>query len=808
MLLDAGVETVIKRSHVLEEQNLDVRPHYPFLQYSTTNKTDVAFDAEVYDYIKKNHEQELQAVLDEQKIRVELSDDFNESSSMTIFPSEKKKDSPQSWKKRVAVLELFLEDFKKTEVSIPAELFDEIVRRRQDQIALNRKQGSFNCVVSFNARGRCAQIIGKKDSVREEEFRLQKLVDTAHKDTELMKSIVEVEMTDISKPRLALLKMCDFGDSLQNKHQHLTISIDLKSNKLHFKGPRSVLQEVQLAIYKFSSNVTEESLELSAKVIAVLKNPPVWEYMLDLLKQREIQALFVHDQKRSLNEVQLVGVGPESVRKAGRVIQNTILERSLQLTDENTLVLEGRKWKDFLLNLTSKNKIEISVDISSNTLWMCGIAEDFQSCFDGIKKFLDVNTIFHDILPTDQGTARFISEKWESKLDKIKEDFATCYADFRVASNFEGIEISGTAEGIEKSLPLLKELIDGVQKDSVTVEKPGMKKFISDDKGCRSLRAIENINNCVILTSERNELETSFTDLEDTSYNDDGSSGAKFMCSYLTKEGKKVSVFKGDITKHRVDAIVNAANSQLQHVGGVALAIVKAGGREIQSQCDEYVQVKGDLLEGRAMVTTAGALPCDKVIHTVGPRWDPGDNQETEEKKKKILNYAISNCLTEAETFRSIAIPAVSSGVFGGSRELCAEVILDAVLRFCAKNPSCALSEIHLVNNDDPTVKIFVEKMRKQFSGQNSFIDGVMPKIAVSRPVNDTESRRSRKKLPLSTRNIKITVKVGDLAQEKVNKTTLRKIWLRVELTGHDHYDLEYIFLLIGGRNQISCMHL
>ena len=109
-----------------------------------------------------------------------------------------------------------------------------------------------------------------------------------------MKSIVEVEMIDIPESRLALLKMCDVGGRLQNKHQHLAISIDLKGNKVHLKGPRSVLQDVQLEIYRFSSNVTEESLELPANVIAVLKNPQVSDFITGLLKEKEIQALFIY----------------------------------------------------------------------------------------------------------------------------------------------------------------------------------------------------------------------------------------------------------------------------------------------------------------------------------------------------------------------------------------------------------------------------------------------------------------------------------------------------------------------------------
>ena len=301
LFLDSGVETVIKRSHVLERQQLDVKPYYPFLENSSTNKTDIAFEAEVYDYVKKNHQQELQAVLEEQKVLVEFSDD-SQRSTITIFPSEKKKkESLQSWQKRVSGLETFLNSFKKVEVPIGAELFDEMVRRWKKQNEVNLTQGGSSHIgVSFNKQSRCVQIIGREKYVAEEEIKFKQSIDAAHKDTELMKSIVEVEMTDIPESRLALLKMCDIGGRLQNKHQYLTISIDLKGNKVHLKGPRSVLQDVQLEIYRFSSNVTEESLELPANVIAVLKNPQVSDFITGLLKEKEIQALFIYDHKKKL----------------------------------------------------------------------------------------------------------------------------------------------------------------------------------------------------------------------------------------------------------------------------------------------------------------------------------------------------------------------------------------------------------------------------------------------------------------------------------------------------------------------------
>ena len=404
--MDSGVETVIKRSHALEGQQLDVEPYYPFLENSSTNKTDIAFEAEVYDYVKKYHQRELQAVLEEQKVLVEFSDD-SQSSTITIFPSEKKKEeSLQSWQKRVSALETFLNSFKKIEVPIGAELFDEMVRRWKKQNEANLRQGG-SPEVSFNKQSLRVQITGREKDVAEEEIRLKQSIVFAYKDTELMKSIVEVEMTDIPESRLALLKMCDIGGRLQNKHQRLDVSIDLKGNKVHLKGPRSVLQDVQLEIYKFSSNVTEESLELPANVIAVLKNPTVSDFITGLLKEKAIQALFIYDHKKRSNEVLVVGAGSTSVRDAGKVLQNVIQERSLKLTDENTLVLESHQWKAFLSNLISTKKIAIFTDDYSSTLRICGIAEDVQFCFDSVEQFLDENTILHDTFHIDQGKERW-----------------------------------------------------------------------------------------------------------------------------------------------------------------------------------------------------------------------------------------------------------------------------------------------------------------------------------------------------------------------------------------------------------------
>ena len=120
-----------------------------------------------------------------------------------------------------------------------------------------------------------------------------------------------------------------------------------------------------------------------------------------------------------------------------------------------------------------------------------------------------------------------------------------------------------------------------------------------------------------------------------------------------------IQVRMGDLTKENVDTIVNAANSYLDHAAGLAGAIVRNGGAIIQQESDAIVRRKGRLDTGAVEVTSAGRLPCKKVLHAVGPIWKDGKSGE-----EMYLQICVRACLDVAEELKltSIAMPAIRYG--------------------------------------------------------------------------------------------------------------------------------------------------
>jgi O-acetyl-ADP-ribose deacetylase (regulator of RNase III) len=159
-----------------------------------------------------------------------------------------------------------------------------------------------------------------------------------------------------------------------------------------------------------------------------------------------------------------------------------------------------------------------------------------------------------------------------------------------------------------------------------------------------------------------------------------------------------IRLISADLTERDVDAIVNAANSHLQHGGGVAGAIVRKGGWIIQAESDaiSFVPVGG------AALTSGGKLRARHVIHAVGPRMGEGD----EDRKLKSAITSVLKLATEKD-FTSIAVPAISAGIFGFPRDRCAKILVGETAAFLRDNPASPLKLVEFCIVDAEAFDLF-----------------------------------------------------------------------------------------------------
>jgi O-acetyl-ADP-ribose deacetylase (regulator of RNase III) len=166
--------------------------------------------------------------------------------------------------------------------------------------------------------------------------------------------------------------------------------------------------------------------------------------------------------------------------------------------------------------------------------------------------------------------------------------------------------------------------------------------------------------------------------------------------------GKTLRLVQGDITERDVDAVVNAANSHLQHGGGVAGAIVRKGGHVIQQESDRI----GFTPVGTSVITTAGKLPARFVIHAVGPRMGEGD--EDEKLKSAVLSVL---ALAAEKGLKSLSMPAISSGIFGFPKERCADILVGNSYGFLTQKPESSLELVEFCVFDGETAGHFKRAM-------------------------------------------------------------------------------------------------
>lgn len=177
--------------------------------------------------------------------------------------------------------------------------------------------------------------------------------------------------------------------------------------------------------------------------------------------------------------------------------------------------------------------------------------------------------------------------------------------------------------------------------------------------------------------------------------------------------GQTFQIVQGDITAEVVDAIVNAANEHLQHGGGVAWTISKKGGPAVQKESNDWIRDHGPVSHSAPAWTSGGLLPSKFVIHAVGPVWGDTPSAGAGSDEDNKLAQAVTGSLRVADELKcsSIAMPAISTGIYGFPKDRAAGIVFSTIEKYFEKSSS-NLKIVKLVLFDKSTVDAFLNQWR------------------------------------------------------------------------------------------------
>lgn len=408
--------------------------------------------------------------------------------------------------------------------------------------------------------------------------------------------------------------------------------------------------------------------------------------------------------------------------------------------------MSDSKFSSFQTDLA--NKYPFSAAVHQNKLIIVSTCSDIAAVSKEFQTFILEECSIINTVHFKKGVWRLIhstsmEKKWSDLQEEMKSKGVTIFSPSKLSAQKPYVKVKGEAQNVEYAKKKILELQAAVKERQVTISRPGIGQyFLSNPQGQTMLDGIEHGANVCI------EIEVSKGNTGDDEQNGTIASPTfKSIGFGTTSEMKRVNVIVGDITEFdRADVIVNAANDHLTHGAGVAAAIARKGGPKIHEDSESYIKKKGKLSEGDAVLfPKAGNLPYKAIVHAVGPRWNKGGENR---KKIALLRKAIRQSLERSKMYTSIAIPAISSGLFDFPLDVCAATILQAIVEFSEMEPDAKLTEINIIIFQDNVTEFLkaAENNLKTFQSSSKVQSSPspLPVVSPTTPISAGGEKRRR----------------------------------------------------------------
>ncbi|KAL8558417.1 hypothetical protein ACOMHN_064764 [Nucella lapillus] len=575
-------------------------------------------------------------------------------------------------------------------------------------------------------------VVGMKNSASQLSEQVGAIITAKEVEIERRKQQVTETNSKLKTSQLSLLKATGFGTAAGQKYESL--NVDVQETCIVFQGMLGEVKEAQINMYEILQTMTTNHItSMTDRQKKVLGGKETKRYIAQKLKTNNIAAVWELSQQ---GDARVFAFEDTAVVQASSVITQSVVEHVCQLSPESTGLFQHQDSLGLLSQLkkTHADALLFTRSRDNLQLFVTSIDSILRPVVKKVEKFLAENTIYSKTVRFSPSCQKLVYMKWKNKVQSMAADNSSHKVSISMPEPGDKIQIKGTRTGLEQVMKSLELLNRQIVCHEEVLTDPNKVKLLSWDCS-KDLKVIGGLCQCVLTLQpevphlqemDKDTLASASRPQTDSRPQMAGSE-VQTTASVQLPSGVTVAVVQGDITQMAVGAIVNAANTRMDHHGGLAEDIVRKGGDIIQKECHEKVQHRSQKLrQGDVIVSGPGKLRCQSIIHAIGPMYKDGQHGEQD-----CLFKTIMTCLQTASdaNLPSIAIPAISTGLFQYPEAKATMVIVQAVKIFLDSAGRCVIKSVYLCHFKPSLVALFDRALKKTFSSvQSSAVAGLVDK--------------------------------------------------------------------------------
>ncbi|XP_023613124.1 poly [ADP-ribose] polymerase 14-like isoform X1 [Myotis lucifugus] len=556
--------------------------------------------------------------------------------------------------------------------------------------------------IEFDTGMGIVTLVGKSEDVQNTEPQIKELIEKATQKIKREEQSLK-EKVAMSPRKYSLLCHSGVQERLRREYPEMEIFYDRATQHMCFKGLGIDVYKAKCEVQEKVYTMVQKSIQLPPEVLQFLQQVDCSELSQSLLIAQKILAVY----ELEGTTVFLTSCSSEVLLEAEKQMVSALSYKRIDIEDRE--VLNSKRWKAITNNLPKKHnsssKTVMINELTSGTtaeVIIAGCMKEVNDIYNFLCDFVEKNMKIERFLEVKPPLViDYLKAEKKLILQKIKMNKLNVQVDFNARNKPKGILLTGSKAEVLEGMNILKQARDSVCVKTISIDKPGASQFFRD-RPWYYKREVRSFGCFVELLQNEGKKEG------------DGNDGQKCSCRTELAPGVSLIVQQGDLTRFPVEVVVNAANEDLRLSWGLAAALSKAAGPELQADCDRIVKKKGKIPTGHATISKPGKLPYHQVIHAVGPKWNSSDVLGCVLQLKNAVKKSLH--LAAKRQYQSIAIPAISSGDGGFPLSQCVETIVLAIKETFQYNwAGCTLKEVYLVDLAEKTVEAFAETVKTVF---------------------------------------------------------------------------------------------